>query len=250
MLYALFVLGVAHIACMSLAVKWATDSMGPELLSEVATFFKKAKLKQLDTESLCDEDDILCSFNLMWQAPFMPNLLNSTVFLVETSQMISVFFANYKGRPWMKGMMENHPLFLSVFICIAGVVIASWEMIPQLNEGLQLAPFPDDHYRYKVVALVMLTIAGTFIWDRLCTYLFSKNIFNAMMNEARSTSMKDVTPILTTLAKIIGGVLVLGTGNILLAIGGWWYYSRYQKKQQAAAGVVTEPSMMDNCTIM
>jgi hypothetical protein len=24
------------------------------------------------------------------------------VFLVETSQMISVFFANYKGRPWMK----------------------------------------------------------------------------------------------------------------------------------------------------
>ena len=27
----------------------------------------------------------------------MPNLLNSVVFLVETSQMISVFFANYKG---------------------------------------------------------------------------------------------------------------------------------------------------------
>jgi len=28
---------------------------------------------------------------------FLPNLLNSVVFLVETSQMISVFFANYKG---------------------------------------------------------------------------------------------------------------------------------------------------------
>ena len=39
-----------------------------------------------------------------WQAPFLPNLLNSVVFLVETSQMISVFFANYKGRPWMKVM--------------------------------------------------------------------------------------------------------------------------------------------------
>lgn len=38
------------------------------------------------------------------------------VFLVETSQMISVFFANYKGRPWMKGMLENHALFLSVFM--------------------------------------------------------------------------------------------------------------------------------------
>lgn len=42
---------------------------------------------------------MMCNFNLMWQAPFLPNLLNSTVFLVETSQMISVFFANYEVPP-------------------------------------------------------------------------------------------------------------------------------------------------------
>lgn len=47
-------------------------------------------------------------------------------------------------------MLENHPLFLSVFLCIAGVAIAAWEMIPQLNELIQLAPFPDDAFRYKV----------------------------------------------------------------------------------------------------
>lgn len=130
-----------HIACMTLAVQWATDAMGPELLKEVTEFFKKAKAKQLDTVP-CDEDDYMCIFNQMWQAPFMPNLLNSTVFLVETSQMISVFFANYKGRPWMKGMLENHALFLSVFLCIGGVIVASWEVVPQLNEAIQLAPFP------------------------------------------------------------------------------------------------------------
>jgi hypothetical protein len=39
-------------------------------------------------------------------------------------------------------MLENHPLFLSVFLCIGGVVVASWEMVPQLNELIQLAPFP------------------------------------------------------------------------------------------------------------
>ena len=33
-----------------------------------------------------------------WTAPFLPNLLNTVVFLVQTSQMISVFFANYKVR--------------------------------------------------------------------------------------------------------------------------------------------------------
>ena len=83
--------------------------MGEEKLKEVSEFFKKAKAKQLDQESMCDEDDMMCNFNLMWQAPFLPNLLNSTVFLVETSQMISVFFANYKGRPWMKGSPQPNP---------------------------------------------------------------------------------------------------------------------------------------------
>ena len=29
---------------MTLAVKWATDAMGPELLKEVAEFFRKAKV--------------------------------------------------------------------------------------------------------------------------------------------------------------------------------------------------------------
>jgi hypothetical protein len=32
----------------------------------------------------------------MWTKPFKPNLLNSVVFLVETSQIISVLFVNYK----------------------------------------------------------------------------------------------------------------------------------------------------------
>ena len=75
-------------------------------------------------------------------------------------------------------MLENHPLFLSVFACIAGVIIASWELVPQLNEIIQLAPFPPDgYYRYKVVSLVVATIFGTFLWDRLCTMVFAPHVF-------------------------------------------------------------------------
>ena len=86
-----------HIICMTLAVQWATDAMGPEKLKEVTEFFRKAKAKEIDIYAKCGEDDMICLMNAFWTAPFMPNLLNSTVFLVETSQMISVFFANYKG---------------------------------------------------------------------------------------------------------------------------------------------------------
>ena len=224
---------VIHIACMTLAVQWATDAMGTELLQEVTEFFKKAKAKQLESQYLCDEDDFMCNFNQLWFTPFMPNLLNSVVFLVETSQMISVFFANYKGRPWMKGMLENHPLFLSVFLCIAGVVVASWEMVPQFNEVVQLAPFPNDEFRYKVVFLVVATIAGTFLWDRLCTLLFAPKIFDAMAKEAIKTTWKDIVPVLMTLLKIIIGVLILGSGNIILWGIAFYIWRQTNKKKDS-----------------
>ena len=118
------------------------------VVAQVTEFFKKAKANEIARDAHCGEDDFMCQMQAYWTAPFLPNLLNTVVFLVETSQMISVFFANYKGRPWMKGMLENHPLFLSVFACIGGVIVAAWEFVPQLNELIQLAPFPNDAFRY------------------------------------------------------------------------------------------------------
>lgn len=217
-----------HIACMTLAVQWATEEMGPEKLQEVTEFFKKAKAKEIDAASLCADDDYACQVNAFWAQPFLPNLLNTVVFLVETSQMISVFFANYKGRPWMKGMLENHYLFLSVFICIGAVVVCSWEMIPELNEVLHFHPFPNDAFRYKVVLLVSATIAGTFLWDRLCTLIFAPKVFRAMTEEVAKTTLSDLVPVLTTAAKIIGVIFILATGNLLLAGGAYWVYQRWQ----------------------
>ena len=216
---------------MSAAVSWATEAMGPDKLQEVTEFFRKAKNKEIDAAAACDEDDMMCQFQAYWMAPFLPNLLNTTVFLVETSQMISVFFANYKGRPWMKGMLENHALFLSVFMCIGGVVVASWEMVPQLNDLIQLAPFPDDAYRYKVVFLIMATIAGTFLWDRLCVLLFAPRIAKAAAAEASKTTLADLAPIGMTLLKVAGAVFVLGTGNLVLAGLAYYYYRNYYQKK-------------------
>lgn len=56
-----------------------------------------------------------------------------------------------------------------------------------------------------------------------------------MLEEALKTTLADALPILYTVLKIVGGLLLLGTGNILL-IGGaiWWYRSYSQKQAQAA----------------
>jgi magnesium-transporting ATPase (P-type) len=137
---------------------------------QVTEFFKKAKAHEIARDAHCGEDDFVCQMQAYWTAPFMPNLLNTVVFLVETSQMISVFFANYKGRPWMKGMLENHPLFLSVFACIGGVVVAAWEFVPQLNEIIQLAPFPDDAFRSVHLFLVAFSALCLWLGCRLALF--------------------------------------------------------------------------------
>ena len=74
-------------------------------LYDVITFHDDPILCKMDILNLFGKIKFLL-YSAFRTAPFMPNLLNSTVFLVETSQMISVFFANYKGRPWMKGAVR------------------------------------------------------------------------------------------------------------------------------------------------
>ena len=198
-------------------------------------FFKKVKTNEIDKYSQCGEDDFTCQLQAYWTAPFLPNLLNTVVFLVQTSMMISVFFTNYKGRPWMKGMLENHFLFLSVFLCIGGVVAASWEFFPALNELIQLTPFPDDQFRYQVISLVMATIAGTFLWDRLCLLVFAPAHFKSVWEEFTKTTFADFLPILKTVGKIVAVILLLSTGNILILIMAFDFYRQYTVQQQQQA---------------
>ena len=90
----------------------AVDAMGEDKVKEIVEF-EKNRNKMIDN---MDEDQ----FNDVWwfmKVPFKPNLLNTMVWLVESSQQIAVLFVNYKGRPWMKGMLENQALCLSLVAC-------------------------------------------------------------------------------------------------------------------------------------
>lgn len=163
-----------------------------------------------------EDGDWMASAMAMWTTPFMPNLLNTCVFLVETSQCIAILLVNYKGRPWMKGMMENHPLFLAVFSCVAGCACCAWGVFPELNTLIHLEPFPNDEFRWRVMTLFALSLVGTFVWDRLCVALFAPKIFRAMVDEAKSMSLADALPALQSLGKVLGVLFLLGTGNIVI----------------------------------
>ena len=224
--------GAIHIFCMRQAVKLSTERMGDAALKAVVQFQKKARAGELAGDA--DEDDLTAWFTSMWSTPFLPNLLNTAVFLVETSQMVAVLLVNYKGRPWMKGLLENHALFLSLFLSVAGVVVCAWNVFPAGNALIHLAPFPDDDFRWTIVGLVLSSLAGTFLWDRLCTALFAPHIFKAQLDEGKKTTFTDVQPILTTALKGAAGTILLINGNLILIIAAAYFYNQYNKANAKA----------------
>jgi len=227
-----------HLLAMKLAVDMAREEMGPEKLSEVVEFHRRERLRELKEEAkaqAAEDGDWMASAMAMWTTPFMPNLLNTCVFLVETSQCIAVLLVNYKGRPWMKGITENHPLFLSVFACVAGCAACAWGAFPELNALIHLEAFPNDDFRWRVMALVATSLLGTFLWDRLCVAIFAPDIFKAMLDEAKGMSLQDVIPALQSLGKVFAGLMLLGTGNIFMIGGAFWLYKKYQAQQAQLA---------------
>jgi cation-transporting ATPase 13A1 len=218
-----------HLGCMVYIAGLAKDIMGEEALKEIVEFEKERnkKIEGMDEEAFND-------WSWFLSVPFKPNLLNTCCWLVESSQQIAVILVNYKGRPWMKGVLENQPLFMSLFLCIALVGVCAWGVIPYLNEILNLEVVPED-LRPKVMACLCISLIGSFCWDRLMMAIFAPQIFQAQLEEVKSTKFQDFVPILTTVGYIFGGVLLLGMGNPILLAGAFFLYRHHKSKQAAAA---------------
>ena len=89
-----------HLGAMWCAVHMARDAMGPAKLQQVVQFHRRERLreaKEAQKAAAAEEGDYLASMMAIWTTPFLPNLLNTSVFLVETAQCIAVLLVNYKA---------------------------------------------------------------------------------------------------------------------------------------------------------
>lgn len=232
-----------HLGCMVYIAGLAKDLMGPEKLQEIVDF-EKERNKKIDSmeESAFDE------WNWFLSVPFKSNLLNTVVWLVESSQQISVLFVNYKGQPWMKGLLENQPLFLSLFGCVALVAVCAWGHFPYLNELLNLEVVPEE-LRPIVMTTLFVSLIGSFIWDRLCQAIFAPEIFEVTLHMAMTTTAADFIPLVKTVAYLVGGLMFLGTGNPILWGLGYMMYKNY-KSTQAQKDGAPPPQAGPQCTIL
>ena len=62
----------------------------------------------------------------------------------------------------------------------------------------------------------------------MCTALFAPEIFRVMTQQARDTRLTDLMPALLSLGKVVGGLAVLASGNLLMVGMMWFAYKKMQ----------------------
>jgi len=195
-----------HATCMLYSLHMAKAHMSETEINAAIIFERQQeKLEAAGTE--VDESASTSSKH-------KPNLLNTVIFLVETAQQVAVMLVNYKGRPWMRGATENVALLYSLAACVAGIVVAAWEIMPYLNETLGLVPLPTDEMRYTLLRIIGATLVGSLIWDRLMVAIFAPRIFAAQLKELASLSLSDFWG--PNSPKYLGGAV---------AAAAWLYYT-------------------------
>lgn len=172
---------VIHIGCMVFAVRMVKLATGEE-----ANFPENVPIAKVPDSLLRNATDEQRS---IWSQgpPFTPSLLNTVVFLVETVQRVCVMLVNYKGRPHMMGAIENKTLLLSLASMVCGAFACAFEVSPWLNNWLQLVPLPDDHFRVKILLVLLTSVLGTIVWDQLMLLIFAPRIlFTAYQDTLRA----------------------------------------------------------------
>ena len=140
---------------------------------------------------------------------FSPGILNTVVFLVSSVQQVTVFFVNIQGYPFMTGITENSPLLWSLAGTFILVFMFASESVPQMNRYFQLVPFPDESFRNFILAILVLDLVGTFIFDRFMKFVFAKEILLASI---KGTTSKDIM-VFTRTFFFVGFLMYYFMGN-------------------------------------
>ena len=120
--------------------------------------------------------------------------------------------------------------------CAAGTLGCAFEVIPWLNTKLDLYPMPDIAFKQKIIFMIVLSIGGSLLWDRLCMALFAPRLLWAGYYDAYM-ALPTAEQGIKFMGKLLlyggGGAIVLGSGMTLPAMGlYWWWRSKQQRAEQ------------------
>ena len=116
---------------------------------------------------------------------FTPNLSNTIIFMFNIFNQINIFFANYKGEPFMQNIWDNSfmiKLIVGIFFFGATII---FDLYPQLNEELELVQLPQNiFYKVKIIVIMALNFILCYIIENW------KNLFGYFEPYTKSKSKK------------------------------------------------------------
>jgi cation-transporting ATPase 13A1 len=90
---------------------------------------------------------------------FKPNLVNTSVYLLNTLIQVNNFVINYRGYPFTQSIQENQLMWRSVQIFYLLLLVVVGGQFEPLNDLLQLSSFPSTDYQiYLVILLAINTV--------------------------------------------------------------------------------------------
>lgn len=95
------------------------------------------------TEEFVDRSD---DETLSLEGEFKPSLKNTVCFIFQWWNHSTVIFVNYYGRPFTQDLWESKKLRNGMIIMYAVILAVIFEVAPELNEGLELVPFPTEEF--------------------------------------------------------------------------------------------------------
>ena len=70
---------------------------------------------------------------------------------------------------------------------VVGAFVCTFEAAPWINRWLQLVPMPDDAFRVRILATLLVSVLGTIAWDQLMLLIFAPRIlFTAYRDTIRA----------------------------------------------------------------
>lgn len=100
---------------------------------------------------------------------------------------VSTFAINYQGHPFRESLRENKTLYNGLVIVGGIAFCGATEIIPDMNNWLQLVPFPLG-FSQRLTAAIMLDFGVSFAIERTSNYLFYDQHPNDIVKRAPQTN--------------------------------------------------------------
>lgn len=222
-----------HLYCMVTAINMAKSHSPDDFkdLEDISFQSSQMGAEEEAPEPTLDDGTNTTGSGGLFSTPFKPSLLNTVVFLIETAQQVSVMAVNYKGRPFMIASTENRPMLYSLAACCAGTFICAFEVIPFLNNKLQLVPLPSDAFRTKLLWTLAASVFGAFTWDRVCVAIFAPRLLiTGYVDAWKAMPSWEESGKWWAKAVYIGGAagLYMATGNIIIPGIAYFVWKRFK----------------------